>query len=81
VDKINKALNKLSPKDREKLQQAFLLVVLGQTQGLNIKKLKGHQHLYRLRVGNARLVYLHPQGQQPVVLFVGRRNDQTYRDF
>lgn len=60
---------------------AFGKVLLGSVQGLDIKKLKGHKDLYRLRVGDNRLVYQHKNGERPEVIFIGRRNDQTYRDF
>jgi mRNA-degrading endonuclease RelE of RelBE toxin-antitoxin system len=81
MDKVNKALGKLSDKDRENILAAFRLVVLGQLEGLNIKKLKGHKDLYRLRVGNNRLVYRHIPGQKPGIIFIGKRDDQIYRDY
>lgn len=80
MDKIDKALLKLSDKQRQKLLEAFHLVVVGQTKGLDIKKLKGQSNFYRLRIGNTRLVYK-ITSEEPIIIFVGKRDDQTYRDF
>ena len=81
MDKIDKALLKLSDKQRHKLMGAFSLVVNGQLDGLNITKLKGHKDLYRLRIGNTRLIYRKTDQQQLVVVYVGKRDEQTYRNF
>jgi len=81
MDKINKALLKLPSKQRQKLIQAFSLVIMGKVEGLNIKKLKGHTDLYRLRIGDTRLIYRHVSGKKPTVMYIGKRDDQTYRDF
>ena len=81
MDKINKALLRLPDKQRQLLLAAFARVVAGNTDGLDIKKLRGHSDLYRLRVGDSRLVYRVEPSMEPVVVFVGKRDDQTYRDF
>lgn len=81
MDKIDKALLKLPSKQRQKLIQAFNLVIMGKIEGLKIKKLKGHADLYRLRIGDTRLIYRHVSGQKPTVMHIGKRDDQTYRDF
>lgn len=81
MDKINKALLKLTSSQRAQLLAKFELVVDGALIGLDVKKLKGHTDLYRLRVGDTRLVYRLQDGQKPVIIFVGRCDNQTYRDF
>lgn len=81
MDKIDKALLKLPNKQRQKLMQAFGQVMEGKVEGLNIKKLKGHSDVYRLRVGDSRLVFRQLDSGEQLVLHVGKRNEQTYRDF
>ncbi len=81
MDKVDKALLKLPDKRRKKILKAFALVVRGETKGLQIKKLKGHTDLYRLRVGNDRLVYRVFSDKKPETIFIGKRDDQTYHDF
>jgi mRNA-degrading endonuclease RelE of RelBE toxin-antitoxin system len=81
MDKINKALLKLSDKQRTKLIDAYGRVLAGQVSGLDLKKLKGHSDIYRLRVGDSRLLFRQLPGGERIVLYVGKRDDQTYRDF
>lgn len=81
MDKIDKALVKLTKKQRDQLFTKFNLLCIGQFEGLNIKKMKGYRNLYRLRVGNVRLIYKQTVGKQPVIMYIGKRDDQTYRDF
>lgn len=81
MDKIDKALLKLPDSKRRKLLETFEKVVTGQTEGLNIKKMKGYKDTYRLKVADSRLIYRIIPGQEPIILFVGKRDDQTYRDF
>jgi mRNA-degrading endonuclease RelE of RelBE toxin-antitoxin system len=80
MDKIDKSLLKLSDKQRNKLLESFKLVVEKETTGLNIKKLKGQKGLFRLRVGDARLIYrIDPKCDKPIIVYIGKRDDQTYR--
>jgi len=81
MDKINKALIRLSDKQRAQLLQKFELICVGQITGLNIKKMKGHKQLYRLRSGDIRLVYIQELNKKPVIVYIGKRDEQTYKDF
>jgi mRNA-degrading endonuclease RelE of RelBE toxin-antitoxin system len=81
MDKIDKALLNLTEKQRGQIYEKFSLVCLGNIKGLNIKKMKGHSDLYRLRVGNIRLIYRHNNNHEPIIIFIGKRDDQTYKDF
>ncbi len=65
----------------EKLMNAYERVLAGQVDGLNLKKLKGHSSIYRLRAGDSRLVFQQLGDGKQIVLYVGKRDDQTYRDF
>ncbi len=50
------------------------------TQGyLNIRKLKGHDTLYRVRVGRVCIIY-RDEGDITIE-YVGMRNEKTYRGF
>lgn len=81
MDKINKALLKLSDAQRNKLLDAYFRIEAGELAGLDIKKLKGHSSLYRLRLGSSRLIYEKLPRNKLKIIFVGKRDDQTYRDF
>ena len=81
MDKIDKALLKLTSKQRSRLLEKFQLICDGHTEGLDIKKMKGSSDLYRLRIGRIRLVYSHKDNSSPVVVYIGMRDDNTYKDF
>ena len=48
MDKIEKALNKLSPKERQKIKEILLQVDRGNFKGLDLKKLKGRDDIFTL---------------------------------
>ena len=78
VDKINKALAKLSPKKQQQILALFQKIKAGDFVGLDRKKLKGYANLYRVRKGRIRVIYTQDDtGIQ--ILAVKNRDDQTYR--
>ena len=79
MDRIDKNLLKLNQKQRKSILEKFSSSA-GDTVGLNIKKIRGRKNTYRLRDGKVRLVY-EVMEDACVILFVGMRDDQTYRDF
>lgn len=81
ADKIKKFLAKL-PND----QLIFLLPYLraikaNNIEGMNTKQLKGHKGIYRARIGKYRVVFRPVNTTQTEILLIGKRDDQTYRDF
>lgn len=81
MDKIDKSLSKLSKQKRQKLLEAFEKARRGDITGLDIKKLKGHKEIYRLRVGDTRLIFRVLPSEDAIILHIGKRDEQTYRDF
>lgn len=81
TDKIKKFLRKLTKKQLTYLIPYVDRISLNELTGLNIKPLKGHKGLYRARVGKYRIVYRLKDHDSTDILFVGKRDDQTYRDF
>jgi mRNA-degrading endonuclease RelE of RelBE toxin-antitoxin system len=57
ADKIKKLLDKLTLQEREIVKLLILRVKLNDVLGLNIKQLKGHTDLFRVRKGRLRIVY------------------------
>ena len=80
VDKIQKSLNKLSEKDRALVKQVFTAIENSQVVGLDVKKLKGHDDIFRVRKGKIRIVYRIHNGEL-YILAIERRNDTTYNAF
>ncbi len=78
ADKIRKALDRLSPKERKAIDDLLVKIKNGQFDGLDWKKLKGRDDIYRVRKGEMRIIYRLNASGGVVVLEIGRRNDITY---
>lgn len=78
MDKIEKALKKLSAKEREWIKEILSQLQTKTTKGLDIKKLKGREDIFRVRKGNIRILYQTKQNQI-FILSIDRRNEKTYK--
>jgi len=81
MDRIAKTLKKLSPKEREALKTILDNIVAKNFVGLDIKKLKGHENIYRVRKGDLRVIYRVAPDSVTTILAIERRSDTTYREF
>lgn len=79
ADKIKKLLAKLSSKEREIVKLLILRVKLNDIEGLDIKQLKGHSDLFRVRKGRLRIVY-RKSVKKFIILRIDRKNEKTYKD-
>jgi mRNA-degrading endonuclease RelE of RelBE toxin-antitoxin system len=77
MDKIQKALNKLSSKERERIKAIIKKLMTGDIRGLDIKKLKGRDDIFRLRKGDLRVIY-RLKGDRIIILAIERRSENTY---
>jgi len=78
VDKIQKALDKLSVKERAVVKDILENIEEKNFDGLDLKKLKGRDDVYRVRKGDIRIIYRLGENKEIFVLEIGRRNDNTY---
>jgi len=78
MDKIKKALNKLSSKERQQLKKVLSQINNRDFQDLDLKKLKGKDDVFRIRKGNMRIIF-HKLNNSIKVLSVERRNSKTYK--
>ena len=79
MDRVAKLLRKVSVKDRKKLLLALKQLQQRNFKGLNRKKLKGYDCIYRIRIGNYRIIYF-DDGQELLVKHLKQRNERSYRD-
>lgn len=79
MDKIEKALQKLSPKDRTWVKEILGRLDKNNVVGLDIKKLKGRDDIYRVRKGDIRIIYCVKSGGDRFVLAIEHRNEKTYK--
>ena len=80
MDKIRKCLQRLSTKERAWVEQAIIDILNGNLAGYDLKKMRGHANLYRIRIGQIRIIYIEGKNDAQI-LMIDRRNDNTYKDF
>ena len=78
MDKIEKALKKLSAKDKLQIERILKKLNSGEFKGLDIKKLKGRDDIFRVRTGSIRLIYRFQDGNI-FILSIDRRRESTYK--
>lgn len=79
MDKIAKALARLSAKEREVVRQMLGHIQSEETRGLDIKKLKGRSDIFRIRKGDIRILYRIEAPNKVFILAIERRNENTYK--
>ena len=80
MDKIDKALNKLSAEEKLEIKLVFIKLKSGNLRELNVKKLKGRDNIFRVRKENLRVIY-RVEDREISILAVGRRHENTYKSF
>ncbi len=78
MEKIKKILAKMSEKERSVCKTLLIRIKKNQLSGLDVKKLKGRNDIYRVRKGKVRVIY-RVIGEKTKVLRLEKRNDNTYR--
>ena len=78
MDKIGKALQKLSAKERDWVKQILRQLSTNSLAGLNIKKLKGRDDIFRVRKGDIRIIY-RMANNAILILAIERKNESKYQ--
>ena len=78
MDKIDKALNKLVPKEKERIKNIIKALQSGRFDNLDIKKLKGREDIFRIRSGNLRIIY-QTRDNKVFILKLGYKKEDTYK--
>lgn len=77
MDKISKALKKLSPEERKKIKHILQKIKSEEFDDFDVKKLKGHDNIFRIRKGKLRIIFL-KKDKNFSILAIERRGDNTY---
>ncbi len=80
MDRIEKALARLSSKERIVVRTLLLRIQKGELNDLNVKKLKGRGDIFRVRKGTMRIIFRIAKAQGISVLSIERRSEKTYRE-
>lgn len=80
MDKVSKAIQKINSKDALKIADVLELLLENKVESLDIKKLKGHTDIFRIRVQNYRIIFKRDKDTIQI-LYIGKRNEKTYKNF
>lgn len=80
VDRIDKALSKMSGKERAQILSILECIKKGQMASLDLKKLKGFDHTFRVRKGRHRIIFYMKSKEDIRIIDVERRTDTTYNE-
>ena len=78
TDKIDKALEKLSKKEKAKLKELLFNLEKGALSNIDIKKLKGRDDIFRVRKGGIRIIF-RKIDDKIKILSLECRSDKTYK--
>ena len=78
MDKIGKALQKLTDKEQVNIKNILLQIKDGDLEKLDVKKLKGQNNIFRVRKGKLRIIFK-KDNDDLMILTIERRNDTTYK--
>ncbi|OGL89025.1 hypothetical protein A3H75_02365 [Candidatus Uhrbacteria bacterium RIFCSPLOWO2_02_FULL_51_9] len=81
MDRIEKALDRLSTKERARVRTILAQLAQWRLYGLNMQKLHGQHDIFRIRKGDIRIIFRVTQLREIFLLAVERRSEKTYRDF
>ena len=80
MDRTEKFLRKLSAKELLLVEEVIVNLYKEKVTGLDIKKLKGHNDVYRVRYNRIRIIF-RKVNKEIMILEISRRSEKTYRDF
>jgi mRNA-degrading endonuclease RelE of RelBE toxin-antitoxin system len=80
VDKITKAFQKFSVKERKLVKEILSKIQKFDFQSLDVKKLEGRDDIFRVRKGKIRIIYRFTKNQEVFLLTIERRSEKTYKN-
>lgn len=81
MDKITKALQNLSSKERKIIKSILLKIKSSSLSGFDLKKLKNCDDIFRIRKGKLRIIFKKQDDGRYFILAIERRTDKTYNNF
>ena len=75
---LKKLLSKFSKEERRMIESLIESVVSLNWRNLDIKKLKGHQNIFRVRKSNIRIIFT-KENKNIFILSIDRRSESTYK--
>ena len=78
MDQPSKFLHTLSEKERGRIERVWARVLRGDIAGLQVRKLKGFNTLFRIKIGRIRIIFVRDGGTPPIIIRIAHRADTTY---
>jgi len=78
MDKIEKVLNRLGFKEKQKLKGILLQIGRDDFRNLDLKKLKGRKDIFRIRKGDMRII-VYKANDSIRILSIEHRSSKTYK--
>lgn len=75
---LKKLLSRFSGKEREIITSLLEKIISLDWHGLDVKKLKGHENVFRVRRGSMRIVFT-KDNKNVFVVAIERRRENTYK--
>ena len=69
---------RLSDEERDKLKSLFVRIQNHDFTHLDMRKLKGHENIFRVRLGKMRVIFRVDATEEIYIIAVERRSDTTY---
>lgn len=80
MDKIDKTLAKIPAQQRKLILQVTAKIITNELTDMDIKKLKGNAKVFRVRVGQYRIIFEKVNAHKNIITLIAKRNEKTYRD-
>ncbi len=74
MDRIQKLMHRIDRKRRDRMESAMEAILLGHLDQYDVRELKGHTDLYRLRIGTIRIIF-QKIGEKYAIVDAGLRKD------
>ncbi|MDP3764631.1 MAG: hypothetical protein Q8Q95_03355 [bacterium] len=78
MPRLKKLLSKFNKEERRIIEILIKRVISLDWRNLDIKKLSGHQNIFRIRKGKIRILFI-KEGKDISILTIERRNENTYK--
>ncbi len=79
MDKVEKGLKRLNKKERNLVRVILTKIKEKDFKGLDIKRLKKKNNIFRARKGNIRIIYQINRDKIIKVLSIEKRSEATYK--
>lgn len=81
MDKITKALQNLSFKEKKIIKKILLKIKENSLSGFDLKKLKKCDNIFRVRKNKLRIIFKKQDNGRYFVLTIERGSDKTYNNY